>query len=392
VTPGTKTEGAGLLEAARALAPRVGALSDRIEKGRRLPPELVAELAEAGLFRLCLPARFGGAEADITTIVRAIEEVSSADASAGWCLMIGATSGTLAAWLREDVAKEIYGSDPLLVTGGVFAPRGKAVSVPGGYRVNGRWAFASGSQHCGWLMGGCVVFDEGVPRLLPRGIPDSRMMLFPAADVRIHDTWTVSGLCGTGSHDMEVTDLFVPEERSVSLITDRPVQPGPLYKFPVFGLLALGIASVGLGIARSAIAALVELAGSKTPSGSRKSVAERPATQADVARAEAELGSARAFLLEAAGEAYDAARTRDEITTAQRGSIRLAATHAAIASARAVDLMYNAGGGTSIYATNPLQRHFRDVHVVTQHMMVQPATFELTGRLLLGLETDVSML
>ena len=384
--------GASPVDEARALAPRIAALSDRIERERRVPPDLVRALAEAGLFRICVPRKFDGLEVDVSTMIGTIEEVSKADGSAGWCVMIGATSGVLSAWLPDEVARRIYGGDPLLVTGGVFAPRGKAIPAPGGYRVSGRWPFASGSQHCGWLMGGCMVLDDGKPRLLPRGVPDSRMMLFPASEARIIDTWTVSGLCGTGSHDMEVSDLFVPAERSVSLITDRPVQPGPLYAFPVFGLLALGIAAVAIGIARSAIDALVGLATEKTPTGSQKRLAERPATQLQVARAEALTRSARAFLYEAVGETWREAAARGTIGPEKRALCRLAATNAAAACARAVDLMYEAGGGTSIYATSPLQRHFRDVHVLTQHMMVAPPVYELAGRLFLGLDTDISML
>ena len=222
-------------------------------------------------------------------------------------------------------------------------------------------------------MGGCVVLDDGSPRLLPNGQPDSRMMLFPAAAVEILDTWTVSGLRGTGSHDIAVSDLLVPAGRSVSLITDRPRQPGPLYIFPVFGLLALGIAGVALGIARRAIDELIDLAGAKTPTGSRKRLGERAMVQMHVAEAEALLRSARAFLFDAIGDAWQAARGTGAISIAQRATLRLAATHATTSAAKVVDLMYNAGGGTSIYATSPLQRLFRDIHVVTQHMMVAPA-------------------
>src|SRR5207244_5707152 len=135
--------------------------------------------------------------------------------------MIGATSGVAAAYLPADAAREIYGPADV-VTGGVFAPHGRAVVTDGGYRVTGRWPFASGCEHCAWLMGGSVVVENGTPRLLPNGMPDSRLMLFPATEARIIDTWTVSGLRGTGSHDIAVDDVFVPASRSLSLITDRP--------------------------------------------------------------------------------------------------------------------------------------------------------------------------
>lgn len=379
------------LAAVRALAPAIRARVDEIEQGRRVPLDLVHGLVAAGAFRLCIPHALGGAESDVATLLDVIEEVARADGSAGWVVMIGATSGLVSGYLPTDVAQEIFG-DPDVVTGGVFAPRGEAVVVEGGYRARGRWAFGSGSEHCRWLLGGCVVVEDGKPRLLGRGIPDSRMMFFPASDVQIVDTWTVSGLRGTGSHDLEVRDAFVPAGRAVSLVTDRPRVDGPLFRFPVFGLLALGIAAVATGIARTAIDELVRIAGGKTPTGSTRRLGERGVIQMQVAQAEAALESSRAWLRSAVAEAWEAAGRGDAIPVAQRTTLRLAATEATIRATKAVDLMYEAGGGTSIYATSPLQRCFRDVHVATQHAMVATSTYELTGRILLGLDTDSAML
>jgi len=206
------------------------------------------------------------------------------------------------------------------------------------------------------------------------------------------DTWHVSGLRGTGSHDMAVEDLAVPAERTGSVISQQPLAAGPLYRFPVFGLLALTIAGVALGIGRAAIDDLVELAGAKTPTASRRSLAERASTQADIARAEAGLRSARAFLYESVAEAWEAATGGDTVPVDRRAELRLASTHATAAARAAVDIAYDLGGGTSIYETSPLQRRFRDVHAATQHMLVGTATWELTGRLLLGLPTDTAQL
>jgi alkylation response protein AidB-like acyl-CoA dehydrogenase len=384
-------DAASPLAAVTALAPAIRERADETERNRRVPPDLVGALAHAGAFRMCVPRALGGGEVDVATLLDVIETVARADGSTGWIVMIGATSGLISGYLDSDVARAIYGP-PDTITGGVFAPRGEAVAVEGGYRARGRWAFGSGSEHCAWLLGGCTVIDGGKPRLLGRGIPDSRMMLFPASDVRIVDTWTVSGLRGTGSHDLEVADVFVPAERAVSLVSDRPRADGPLFQFPVFGLLALGIAAVATGIARTAIDELVAIAGAKTPTGSKRLLGERPVIQMQVAQAEAALESSRAWLRATVAEAWDAARTSGAISVAQRAALRLAATEATIRAAKAVDLMYDAGGGTSIYATSPLQRCFRDVHVVTQHAMVAPSTYELTGRLLLGLDTDSAML
>ena len=378
------------LAAAVALAPRIRALADEAERDRRLPAELVRAFADAGFFHLCVPRALGGREAEPAMLVRVMETLAAADGSAAWCAMIGATSGVASAYL-PDAAREIYGA-PGSISGGAFAPLGRAIAVEGGYRVTGRWPFASGCEHCTWLMGGSVVVEQGTPRLLPSGLPDSRLMLFPAGDARIIDTWTVAGLRGTGSHDIAVDDLFVPAARSFSLITDRPCRTGALYAFPVFGLLALGIAAVTLGIGRAAIDELVRLAGVKTPSGSRRRLGERAVIQAAVAEAEAVLGAGRALVFDTVATAWAAAEAEGTIDLRLRARLRLAATHAAISAARAVDLMYNAGGGTSVYATSPLQRHFRDVHAATQHVMIAPATLELVGRVLLGVDADTAML
>ena len=216
-------------------------------------------------------------------------------------------------------------------------------------------------------------------------------MIVPASQVEFFDTWHVSGLAGTGSTDFGMNDLVVPESRAVGLGVDGPLER-PLYAFPQFGLLAMGIAAVSLGIARAAIDELVSVAGGKTPQGSARSLASRPATQSDVSRAEALLRSSRAFYYEAIAGAWESACARGTIDVEHRRDVRLATTNATRSSAAAVDLMYELGGGTSVYHRSPLQRHFRDVHVATQHAMVSPATLELTGRLLLGLETDTAML
>ena len=380
------------LEAARVLAPGIRERAEHIERERRVPDELVTSLAQAGLFRLCVPRTLGGREADVATLVQAIETIAQADGAVGWCVMIAATTGVLSAYLPEAAAREIYGGTPGPITGGVFAPLGTAVPERGGYRVSGRWPFASGCEHCAWLLGGCVIIEDGVPRQHPDGQVDTRLMIFPATAARIIDTWTVSGLRGTGSHDIAVTDLFVPAERAVSLTHDGARQAGPLYRFPVFGLLALGIAGVALGVARAAIADLITLAASKQPTGSRRRLADRALVQFQVAEAEATWRAARAFLFDAIGDAWGTAVGRGDITTAERARLRLAATHAATSAAKVVDAMYSAGGGTSVYATSPLQRQFRDIHVLTQHLMVAPPTYEVVGRVLLGLDTDTAQL
>jgi alkylation response protein AidB-like acyl-CoA dehydrogenase len=379
------------VQAARSLAPLLHERADDGERDRRLAPEVADALVSGGFFRMLVPESLGGGESDPATFVATVEELSRADAAAGWCIAACATSGMVAAYLDEAAAREVFGSAGS-VSGGVFAPRGRAQLGSSGYTVSGRWAFASGIDHCDWLMGGCFVMEDGQPRMVAEGRPDIRLMLFPADDVEVLDTWRVSGLRGTGSHDMEVHEVRVPEERSASLLTDAPLERGPLYAFPVFGLLALSIAGVAVGVARGALADVVELAGGKTPTLSSRRLAERAATQAGVARSEASLRAARELLYAEIERGWNDARRQGEVSVERRAALRLAATHATTAAAAAVDVAYELGGGTSIYETSQLQRRFRDVHAATQHMLVGPATWELTGRVLLGMPTEVEQL
>lgn len=374
------------------LAPRIAAAAADIELQRRIPQALVMDLARAGLFRMLVPRDAGGLEVGPRVMLDAIEEIARGDGSAGWAVMIGATTGVIAAYLPDAATHEIFAATPDGVTGGVFHPRGRAAVVDGGYRVSGRWPLASGCQHCAWLLGGCIVFEDGKPKLRDSGAPEARMMIFPARDAQIIDTWNVSGLRGTGSHDIAVEDLFVPAERSVWFSTDPVRRGGALYAFPVFGLLALGIAAVSLGIARGAIDDILELAGAKVPTGSRRPLAERSSTQATVAQATALVAASRAHLRATVDEIWQTAARGEQATLEQRARLRLAATQSVRDAAKAVDLAYECGGATSIYADSALQRRFRDVHVATQHILVAPATYELAGRVLLGLPADTEML
>jgi indole-3-acetate monooxygenase len=366
--------------------------NDAIERARRLPEPFVRAFDEAGLFRLCVPRSLGGPELPLAELVRVLEALATGDASAAWCAMIASTTSALAAWLEPDAARELFCA-PHAVSGGVFAPSGRARPVPGGFRTDGRWSFGSGSQHCSTLLGGCIVMGEAGPQLIADGKrPDIRLLFFPASEVEILDTWHVSGLEGTGSHDIAVRDLFVPDAHAVSLISGAPREAGVLYRFPVFGLLAVGVASVSLGIARRAIDELKALATRKTPALAQRRLAERGSTQVAVAEAEGALGGARSFLLATIEELWSRVAAGAPVGLADRARVRLAASSAVRGAARAVDAMYELGGGSSIYRSNALQRCFRDVHVITQHASVSAGSLELAGRALLAVDGDYSIL
>jgi alkylation response protein AidB-like acyl-CoA dehydrogenase len=370
--------------AAAAIAPRAA----EIEAARRLPAEVVRALVDAGIFKLVLPRALGGGEASAATLLACIETIAAADGSAGWCAMIGTTSSLMSAFLDEALARSVYGPADA-ITSGVFAPMGRAQRTAAGLRVSGRWPFGSGCEHAQWRMGGVLVMDDDKPELLPSGSPHVQSVLFAADETEIIDTWSVSGLRGTGSHDVAVHDVVVPASRCFSLFTSPPRSDAPaICRLPFFGVLAGGVAAVALGITRAAIDALTTLAGKKQPVGAKRTIANRELVQLDVARAEARLRAGRA-LLHAAVATATASPAGD---LEARAGLRLAAWHATTEAAAAVDLMYNAAGATGIYASHPLQRHFRDVHVATQHVMVSPQAATMVGRVLLGLDADVTQL
>lgn len=376
------------LAAARALAPTIRARAAEIEGARALPADLAAALARAGLFRTLLPRRVGGLQTDPATALATMETVAEADASTGWCVMIGATAGMAAAWLDPEVAASIHAT-PETVTGGVFAPMGRAVADGDHYRVDGRWQWFSGHGHCQWLSAGCLVIDPTAAAGAP---PAARMMFFPASAATPLDGWHVSGLAGTGSGEVQVGGLRVPRSHSISLVADPPRDDGALYRLPPFGLLAHGIAAVMLGNARAALAEFAELATDKRPQGGRRTLAERATVQAELARAHATLRAARAYCADAVGGAWRTVTEGGTLDPAARADLRMAATFATRSAADVARTAYDLGGGSSVFLSSPLQRRFRDAHVGTQHAMIAPATWELAGRVLLGLPTDTAQL
>jgi alkylation response protein AidB-like acyl-CoA dehydrogenase len=360
---------------------------DQTETECRLPLAAVDALVAAGVFKLCVPRVYGGAQAHPATVLAVVEELAKLDGSVGWCAMIGATSGLMSVHLDDAIAREVYGPDDA-ITCGVFAPMGRAVPSRDGYIVSGRWSVASGCQHSRWRMGGTIVAGDS-PELLPSGAPDVRSVLFRAGETTIHLTWDTAGLRGTGSHDFEVREVTVPRERTFSLLTGTPKHDG--YALPFFGFLASGVAAVGLGIARAALDSFVALASRKKLPGGKKTLAHRELVQLEIARAEARLRAARGLLFDALA---DAIRVADDAkhSLEARARVRLAACHAASEAAAVTATAYELGGGGAVYRTSALQRQFRDAHVVTHHLMVSSTSLTMAGRVLLGVETDTSTL
>ena len=363
-----------------------------IEAARRLPDDVVAAVRDAGLFRSWVPSAHGGPERTAMEGLESIAAVAADDGGAGWSVMIALTTSMTAYLLPTTHAEVIYG-DPDAITGGFAAPAGTAVALPdGGLRVNGRWAWGSGTSHCTAIAGGVRLVDaDGRPAPRADGLAFP-FVFFDREDVTLLGTWHVMGLSGSGSTDYTVTDAIVPEGRWVEFGRSDPVVERPLSRFPMFGLLALGVASVSVGLARRGLEELVDLAGGKRPQGSRRTLAERQTTQVDVARAEATVRSAWAFVADVVGDAWETAEHGDPLTVEQRRLLRLAATDATARCSDETQRLHKLAGGVDAYLSSPIQRVFRDAHVASQHAMVAERTYELAGRLALGLDTDASQL
>jgi indole-3-acetate monooxygenase len=383
-----------ILDAARALGPALKDASDEIERGRRLPNAIVEQLKRAGMFRMAMPKAWGGPEIDFPTQVRVIETLCTFDASAGWCVMIGVDGGYMTAYIDQAVARAMYPDidSPTAIT---FFPPGKAVKRAGGYVVNGRWPFGSGCQHADWLVGHFAIFDGDAPRMMPNGFPETRFGFFPAADCEILDTWNTVGLRGSGSHDWQVKDRFVPEERTFNFAVPKPYRKGPLDILP--NLLLYKLAGVPLGIARGAIDDFVAIAAGKaltfkSPTKNPPTLRDEPYAQNAIAQAEALVSSARAFVYETFEDMWQVLVSAEMPSLKCRARARLAMVHASTACTQAVELLYKANGGASVYSGNPLERRLRDIQTAGQHTVVSMKTWEAAGRVLLGLEPQHGML
>ena len=378
------------LDAARKLAPQIRAAADEAEALRELPKPLFDSIFDAGLVHLAIPRRVGGTEIDLPTYVQVIEELGKADASTAWVVNQLTIFGTYASRMPTEVAREIWIDTPRGCVANTPAATAKAVVVPGGYRVTGRQGFSTGSRHAAWVAAHCQVVENGQVRL-ENGEPETRYLFVPVAEAQLLDTWKVRGMRGTGTHHFAVNDVFVPAHRTVLSATAALIDQGPLYKIPRTLCFASGDAAVALGMARSCLTAFMELAGSKTPRSTPGLLREQSMTQVAVGQAEAALRTGRAFLMEAVREIWNAALD-DAVTLDERANLRLATTHGIRLAAQIIDTVYNASGATSAYEDNLIQRHFQDIHVITQHLQGRLAHYELVGRYWLGLSIDQARL
>jgi alkylation response protein AidB-like acyl-CoA dehydrogenase len=344
------------------------------------------------LFHLAIPRSLGGRELDLPTYIQVIEELGKADASTAWAVNQGAIFATYAARMERDVARAIWIDTPRSVVANSPAPSATAVVVPGGYRVTGRQGFSTGCRHAAWVAAHAQVVDNGRLRLEPDGQPERRYFFVPVAEAELLDTWHVRGLRGTGTHHFAVNDVFVPAERTVLSATAPLLEARPLYRIPRTLLFASGDAAVSVGVARACLDAFFELAGVKTPRAMPGLLRDQPMVQADIGHAEADLRAGRALLTETVRDVWADVSATNTISLDQRAALRLATTHAIRLAVRVVDTAYNAAGATAVYESHLLQRHFQDVHVISQHLQGRLSHYELVGRHWLGLPVDETRL
>jgi alkylation response protein AidB-like acyl-CoA dehydrogenase len=375
-----------------ALAPAMAAAAPRIDAARELPEDLVDALHEAGLYRMLLPRSLGGQELALPLYLQVIEELARTDASTAWCIGQSSVCSTITANLDHAVAWEMFGKDRRAVLN--WGPQGrtaKAIPVDGGYRLTGRWGFASGSRHAVWMAAHTAVQEaDGTPCLDTEGKPVERTFIFPRSSAEIIDNWYVMGLKGTGSDSYAVNDLFVPQERSMTVFARNPAERrehGPLYLFTVHQMFGASFAAVALGIARSALDAFVGLAETKVPAptGGSTVLRDNAVVQSQVGVAQTQLASARVFLRHAMRESWDEAVKTGAVSLEKRVTMRMAEMHATQMARQVVDTAYHAAGATAIFEANPFERRFRDLHTVTQQVQAHFSVFEVIGKHFLGL-------
>ena len=364
--------------------------ADLADQQRHLCHEVAIAMARQGLYRVAAPKAIGGAELHPVTQIQTIEAVAALDGATGWNLMIGIEiMGILGALYPIDFAKKLY-ADPDLIIAGALNPLGKAVREPGGYRITGQWPFASGVHNAKYFWGQSIIHEDD------KRLKDEKGYVFceslvPREEFEILDTWHVSGLRGSGSHDVSIRDVFVPDERITQANRVPPNQSGTLFRLPLFTRLAFNKVGVATGIARAAIDHFMSLATSKTPRGYFNKLQERADAQRAVAESEYLLGSARSYVFDVVNDVWDVVAKGDRPTTRQKALVYLACSRAVSAAVEAVAKVHASAGATANFTSSPLERNMRDVMVVGQHIMVSPQFSENIGRALLGLDSGTFM-
>jgi indole-3-acetate monooxygenase len=376
-----------LLDAAREIAPIISAHSDEAERQRRLSAPVLKALRETGLLRMTTPRSLGGLETDPITRALVVEEVGRHDSAAAWTLENPLDWAFLCCRLPDEGAEEIYRDGADILIAGQFGRPLNATSTDGGYRISGRAPFVSNCYDADWILSTVLVdVDQHA-----EGESEMRMVYFPRERCEIIDTWDVMGMRGTGSNDISVTDVHVPKSRTFPMVPD--FQPGshylgPLYQLPVAGVLATGIPTPMLGVARRALDEVTELARTKSPVEARGLLKERASAQVQLGRAEAILRSGRLLLLDTVREVWQRCIDGRTHSLEQKAALLLAMAHAMSSAVQAVELACRIAGTTAFRATSPLERCFRDVQTMRHHVWASEQRYGTFGQVCLGVPPD----
>lgn len=378
-----------LLRRALALVPAIEAAAAETERSGRLSAALLAALHEARLFRMLLPRSVDGLEVEPATFIETLEILAAADASTAWMVAQGCGCSLAAAFLPAQSARAIFGPADAVLAWGPSGTGARIIAVDGGYRVTGRWWFASGNRHAQWLGGHGTVYDaDGSPRLDAAGKAVERTVVFPRSAASIDGEWNVMGLKGTGSDGYAVDNLHVPTAMTYqreSQLERR--EKGPLYSFTGMNIFAFGIAAMGIGIARALLDAFVAVAKDKTDRVTGQRLRDSAVVQAETAKAQARLLSARGFMLTTARELYAVAAGGTVLTPEQRARMRLSSVWASSEARAVAQFAYTAAGAAAIHESGPFERRFRDINTLTQQVQAHASNFELVGQSLLGVPT-----
>lgn len=373
------------MERARKLGPLITEHATESERLGQLSTKVVDAFHEASLFRVMLPPQMGGFNLTIAQQCEVVEQIARFDGATGWNLAIASGGPSIANYVTREAFENVF-SDARVLCAGSFSPMGNsAVACDGGFRYTGKATYASGCTQATWLAVSGILLVDGAPQIV-NGIPKIRAGMFPLKSAKILNTWSVSGLRGTGSNDVIFENVFVPDSYTFEFPNPKSTwQTGAVARIPLMVQLGGTLAAVALGIARHAIEALKELAVSKVPLGTMASLRERPVAQLQLGEAEGTLRAARAYLYSSIAEIWRRGEANEPFNDEALASARLATVTAGKLAARAVDLVYDAAGISSMHTALPIERCWRDVHAVTQHVTMNTARYEIAGRVLFGL-------
>ena len=376
------------IELAQQLAPVIKENAERINSERQIPSDIAEDLADRGFFRLLLPKSLGGAELEHSKFLNILEIIAESDTSTAWCLNQNNVWSTSSTRMPESTASEIWKEQRAVVTNGPPSGACKAIPTEDGHILSGRWNFSSGCTHATWIAALCPIGNKDGSTLVSTDRKDMKIFLIPKKQVEFVDTWDAKGMRGTSSFGFELSDMFVPSNHSYDQDDAEPWNNGPHYIIPRTLLFAAGFSTVALATAKASIDIAVDSASAGQSGRKQALMRDQGTVQRSIGEARAIYSASRAFLRESMSTVWQSANSQGSLTLEERINLRLASTHAIRTSANVVDICYNLCGSGAIFASNPIQRRFQDIHVITQHLQGHPTNYESAGQFFLGFEPE----